>query len=157
MFHQPITSAVRKALSSFLTYPAFSSRAAARCSQTSRSISAFYPCHRNPITSKASFTFFKQQLAPFRSRQFTSSARSHYGFGNQPYRRFNNPRGQPFIWRLLGNAKPHHFVIIGLGISGLYIYNTETVEVRLDNTRPGCCSGFSGKSPCQSWAYILLT
>lgn len=136
MFRQPITSAVRKSFSLSLASFAFSSRAAARCSQTSRSISALYPCHRNPITPKTSFTFLQQQLPRFCSRQFTSSVRSHYGFGNQPYKRFNNPRGQPFIWRLLGNAKPHHFVIIGLGISVLYIYNTETVEVRLDNTLP---------------------
>lgn len=136
MFRQPITSTVQKAFSSSLASFAFYSRAAAQCSQTSRTNSALYPCHRNSITSKTSFTFLQQQLPRFRSRQFTSSARRHYGFGNQPYRRFNNPRGQPFIWRLLGNAKPHHFVIIGLGISGLYIYNTETVEVRLDNTLP---------------------
>lgn len=38
------------------------------------------------------------------------------------------------MWRLLGNAKPHHFVLIGLGISGIYIYNSETVEVSLDKT-----------------------
>lgn len=131
MFRQPITSAVRKALSPSLASFAFSPRAAARCS---RLTSALHPCHRNPITSKTSFTFFQEQLPRFHSRHFTSSASSHYGFGNQPYRRFNNPQRQPFLWRLLGNAKPHHFVLIGLGISGLYIYNSETVEVGLDNT-----------------------
>lgn len=31
--------------------------------------------------------------------------------------------------QMLANAKPHHFVIIGLVISGFYIYNSETVEV----------------------------
>lgn len=134
MFRQQVKSAIRNGLSHSLASFVFSSRAAARCPQTSWSIAALDPCHRNPITSKTCLTFFQQQLPRFRSRQFTTSTRSHYGFGNQPYRRFNNPRGQPFMWRLLGNAKPHHFVLIGLGISGIYIYNSETVEVSLDKT-----------------------
>lgn len=32
------------------------------------------------------------------------------------------------FYTLVQNAKPHHFVIIGLGISGVYFYNTDVVS-----------------------------
>lgn len=66
---------------------------------------------------------------------FSTFPRRPFNGGNQ-YRRFS-PSREPLLTRLLNNARPHHFVIIGLGISGFYIYNTETVEVRLEISRAG--------------------
>lgn len=65
----------------------------------------------------------------FLGRPFSSSARQCYGFGNQSYKRFGGQGKQSTITKILANAKPHHFVIVGLVISGFYIYNSETVEV----------------------------
>ena len=65
----------------------------------------------------------------FFGRPFSSSARQCYGFGNQSYKRFGGRGRQSTMTQMLANAKPHHFVIIGLVISGFYIYNSETVEV----------------------------
>ncbi|KAL4895589.1 peptidase family M48-domain-containing protein [Aspergillus ambiguus] len=65
---------------------------------------------------------------PYASQQpFSTSVRRCVYGGNQ-YNRFNTSR-EPLLTRLLRNAKPHHFVIIGLTISGFYLYNTETVEM----------------------------
>lgn len=137
MSRRSIKSAFRNASPLLLT--PFSSltlprAAASRCSQspTIRSISSS-SLHKTPISSKTISPFsFQRPLPRFPSRLFSSSARRSYGFGNQPYKRFGDPRRQPLIWRLLANAKPIHFVILGLGISGFYLYNTEVVEVRLD-------------------------
>ena len=135
MSRRPITSAFRNAppllLTPFASLPL--PRAAARCSQSPaiRSISSS-SLHKTPVCSKTLSSFFSQRpLSRFPNRLFSSSARRSYGFGNQPYKRFGDPRRQPLIWRLLASAKPIHFVIIGLGISGFYLYNTEVVEVRL--------------------------
>lgn len=65
----------------------------------------------------------------FLGRPFSSSARQCYGFGNHSYKRFGGQGKQSTITKILANAKPHHFVIVGLVISGGYIYNSETVEV----------------------------
>jgi hypothetical protein len=59
------------------------------------------------------------------ARQFTST---HYQRANQ-YNRFNSSSRQTVFVRLLQTAKPRHFVFLGLGISGLYLYNTEEVEM----------------------------
>ncbi|KAJ5189727.1 Chaperone tailless complex polypeptide 1 [Penicillium cf. griseofulvum] len=45
------------------------------------------------------------------------------------YNRFRGTARRPIAYRLVQNAKPHHFVAIGVGISGLYLYNTEIVEM----------------------------
>lgn len=62
-------------------------------------------------------------------RPFSFTARSQYQY-NQ-YNRFGGQqrRGSLF-YTLIQHAKPHHFVIIGLGISGIYLYNTDVVAVR---------------------------
>lgn len=134
MFRQPIRSVFRKgpppSLTSYAFFPRAAPTAASQHSQTSRSISSLKPYYRTPITSRALLRSFQHPLPRLRGRPFSSTA---HGFGNQPYKRFNDPRRQPFLWRLLGKAKPHHFVIIGLVISGFYIYNSETVEVRHDD------------------------
>ncbi|KAL3464997.1 peptidase family M48-domain-containing protein [Aspergillus heterothallicus] len=61
-------------------------------------------------------------------RAFASSRRGYYNNGNR-YRRFDGPQGEPIVMRLVRNAKPQHFVIIGGVIGGFYVYNTETVEM----------------------------
>lgn len=61
-------------------------------------------------------------------RPFFSGPRSQYQY-NQ-YNRFNGPRRGSLFYTLIQNARPHHFVIIGLGISGVYLYNTDVVAVR---------------------------
>lgn len=62
------------------------------------------------------------------SRFFASSTPRFYPNGYR-YRRFDGPKGEPFVFRLIRNAKPIHFVIVGGVIGGFYVYNTETVEV----------------------------
>lgn len=62
------------------------------------------------------------------SRFFASSTHRFYPNGYR-YRRFDGPQGDSFAFRLLRNAKPIHFVIVGGVIGGFYVYNTETVEV----------------------------
>lgn len=63
-------------------------------------------------------------------RQFSSSI-----LRNARYRRFGDGgggggyQGESMFARMLKAAQPHHFVIIGLGLGGIYIYNTDTVEV----------------------------
>ena len=79
---------------------------------------------------------FPRSSSSFRGRPFSSSAKRGYQYGGNQYRRFNDPRREPLFIRLVKDAKPHHFVIIGLGISGFYIYNTDTVEVRLRLSPP---------------------
>lgn len=60
--------------------------------------------------------------SPYQTRHFTAS---HYHRAGQ-YNRFN---GQQAVFpRLLHAAKPRHFVFLGLGISGIYLYNTDEVE-----------------------------
>lgn len=59
----------------------------------------------------------------YQTRPFTAS---HYYRAGQ-YNRFNGQ--QPVFPRLLEAAKPRHFVFLGLGISGLYLYNTDEVEL----------------------------
>ncbi|BDD58036.1 hypothetical protein MAP00_003348 [Monascus purpureus] len=63
-------------------------------------------------------------------RQFSSSI-----LRNARYRRFGDGgggggyQGESMFARMLKAAQPHHFVIIGLGLGGIYIYNTDTVEM----------------------------
>ncbi|KAE8311715.1 hypothetical protein BDV41DRAFT_541101 [Aspergillus transmontanensis] len=88
-----------------------------------------FPRSRPSHSITFSHTFPRPSRSP-RGRPFSSSAKRGYQYGGNQYRRFNDPRREPLFIRLVKDAKPHHFVIIGLGISGLYIYNTDTVEVR---------------------------
>lgn len=135
MLYRPLTSAFRNSPPSLtpLSPPLLSRTATSRCPQpaTFWSISSSIPSYGASYPSRIPLRLSPKSFARFPSRSFSSSARRSYGFGNQPYKRFNNPQSQSFYWYLLSRAKPHHFVIIGLGISGFYIYNTDVVEVRL--------------------------
>lgn len=62
------------------------------------------------------------------SRPFSSGPR--YQYQQNRYNRFGGGGRQPLFHQLIHRAKPQHFVIIGVGISGVYLYNTEVVEVR---------------------------
>jgi hypothetical protein len=48
---------------------------------------------------------------------------------NYNYNRFNSNHRPSLFHNLLTRSKPHHFVLIGLGLSGVYLYNTEVVEM----------------------------
>lgn len=63
---------------------------------------------------------------PSGRRPFSSTGRTHR---QNRYNRFNGGGRQSPLFALVQRAKPHHFVIIGLGISGFYFYNTDVVEV----------------------------
>lgn len=95
-------------------------RALSRSAQQSSSQSRRIPSHRPALPS----TPFTQSLR----RPFTSGPRFNYNY-NQ-YNRFNGPRRGSLFYTLVQNAKPRHFVIIGLGASGVYLYNTDVVTVR---------------------------
>lgn len=46
------------------------------------------------------------------------------------YNRFNSSSSRPSLFHtLISRSKPHHFILIGLGLSGVYLYNTEVVEM----------------------------
>ena len=77
---------------------------------------------------------------PATRRPFTSTHSSNFGNQNR-YNRFGGGARQPLVFRLVQNAKPGHFFAIGVGISGVYLYNTDTVEVRQD-IRHKCRGGF---------------
>ncbi|KAJ5145556.1 uncharacterized protein N7515_000120 [Penicillium bovifimosum] len=83
--------------------------------------------HRACLRSQTISTRQPPYHTPPTKRTFSSTHHSHYQRQYQ-YNRFQGPR-QQLLYRLIQNAKPHHFVIIGVGISGVYIYNTETVEI----------------------------
>ncbi|KAJ5738015.1 hypothetical protein N7493_001170, partial [Penicillium malachiteum] len=61
------------------------------------------------------------------SRPFSSTSSFH---ARNTYNRFGGGGGrQPLFSHFLMRAKPQHFVVIGLGISGIYLYNTDVVEM----------------------------
>lgn len=64
-------------------------------------------------------------------RPFSSGPRFNYQQNQYNYNRFGGGRGgrQSIFFSLLQRARPVHFVGLGLGISGIYLYNTETIEV----------------------------
>ncbi|KAB8264543.1 TCP-1/cpn60 chaperonin family-domain-containing protein [Aspergillus pseudonomiae] len=94
-----------------------------------RSISTcLFPRSRPGYSTPFSQTL-QRPSSSFRGRPFSTSTKRGYQYGGNQYRRFNDPRREPLFIRLIKDAKPHHFVIIGLGISGFYIYNTDTVEM----------------------------
>lgn len=61
-------------------------------------------------------------------RPFSSGFRFQYQ--QNRYNRFDGGGRPSLIHILVNNARPHHFVIIGVVISGVYLYNTDVVEVR---------------------------
>ncbi|KAI9375205.1 peptidase family M48-domain-containing protein [Aspergillus egyptiacus] len=58
---------------------------------------------------------------------FASYGRRYYGNGYN-YRRFGQTQ-ESILWRLVREAKPYHFVMIGGMIGGVYVYNLDTVEM----------------------------
>ncbi|KAJ5090292.1 hypothetical protein N7532_008976 [Penicillium argentinense] len=63
-------------------------------------------------------------------RTFTSSTRFQYPRYQRSYNRFDGSSGAgSFFSTLIQKSKPQHFVVIGLGISGIYLYNTDVVEM----------------------------
>jgi hypothetical protein len=93
---------------------------------------------------------------PATRRPFTSTHSSNFGNQNR-YNRFAGGTRQPLVFRLVQNAKPGHFVAIGVGISGVYLYNTDTVEVRQDtrhNLHYKCQRGFG---PLLAYCILHLT
>ncbi|KAJ6163597.1 hypothetical protein N7497_003576 [Penicillium chrysogenum] len=83
------------------------------------------PLRQRRLQSQLSF----HTPSPSDRRTFFSSHKSPYQQRQNQYNRFRGSSRQPLVFRLVQNAKPHHFVIIGVGISGLYLYNTEIVEM----------------------------
>ncbi|KAJ5984297.1 hypothetical protein N7481_006396 [Penicillium waksmanii] len=67
---------------------------------------------------------------------FRTPTKSNYQYQSRPnYNRFGgggggggSQRGSIFL-TLLHKSKPQHFVILGIGISGIYLYNTDVVEM----------------------------
>lgn len=62
---------------------------------------------------------------PHEARSFTTSHSFHR---SGQYNRFHASQQTVFA-RLLHTAKPRHFVFLGLGISGVYLYNMDEVEM----------------------------
>lgn len=88
-----------------------------------------------PVNSPAS-TFFSPNL-PATRRPFFSGPRFEYQYNRynrysqyNQYNRFGGARRQPVFYTLIQRSRPRHFVVIGLGLSGLYLYNTDVVTVR---------------------------
>ncbi|KAL4785295.1 hypothetical protein BJX76DRAFT_187879 [Aspergillus varians] len=129
MFHLPIAPPLRIA-----AHPLTPIILRARTSIPSSQCSRFFSTPRTRIPStKPLISLTRTFRRPSRyvpPRFFESSSqRYYYNNGFNRYRRFNGSRGS-FILRLVRNAKPIHFVVIGGLIGGFYVYNTETVEVR---------------------------
>lgn len=67
---------------------------------------------------------------PSGRRPFSSSWRSYNP--RSRYNRFNGGGRQSVFFTLVQNARPYHFVLFGFGVSGIYFYNTDVVEVGFD-------------------------
>ncbi|KAL2870411.1 M48 family metallopeptidase [Aspergillus lucknowensis] len=89
------------------------------------------PCTRTHRTRRPTSVIraLKQSPRSVPPQPFASSGQRYYSNGYNRYRRFDGPKGEPPVMRLVRAAKPRHFVIIGGVIGGFYIYNTETVEM----------------------------
>ncbi|OJK04045.1 hypothetical protein ASPACDRAFT_75536 [Aspergillus aculeatus ATCC 16872] len=96
-----------------------------------------YIALQNRITSTRTFASHTSRFRSVsrifyqpQSRKLSSTGRR---CSNGNYNRFNNsgrgPRAPPLIYHLLSRARTGHFVIIGLGASAFYYYNTEVVEM----------------------------
>ncbi|XHG01058.1 hypothetical protein AWENTII_004461 [Aspergillus wentii] len=128
MFGLPIARAFRSAPPSSTALPAL---------RIAFPAPRYSPIHTSRTISSSSLTYrtlaFSRTLprlsGRFPSRPFSSSARQGYGYRNDRYRRFGGSAREPLFIRMLQNAQPKHFVIIGVVIGGFYIYNTETVEM----------------------------
>ncbi|KAF7122702.1 hypothetical protein CNMCM5793_000812 [Aspergillus hiratsukae] len=131
MFRSPIARAVFRSASARSTIPT-SSQSASRTAAPILDSSYFsgqtfryprFPSATLGLTSRA-FTSSSQSSFRFPSRYFSSSARL-----GARYQRFDGPSRGTLFRRLLTNARPYHFVIIGVVLGGIYASNVETVEM----------------------------
>lgn len=104
-------------------HPRINPRAHLNLQLASRWVSTRKP--RQPSNSKPP-SQLSEALHPRRAFATTPSR-----LARNTYNRFNSSHSaRPSIFHtLLSRSKPHHFVLIGLGISGIYLYNTEVVEM----------------------------
>ncbi|GFF23618.1 probable T-complex protein 1 subunit theta [Aspergillus lentulus] len=136
MLRSPIARAIFRSATAWSTIPS-SSQSASRIAAPVLDSSYFsgqtfryprFPSATLGLTSRA-FTSPSQTSFRIRNRYFSSSARLSYGYGGGRYRRFDGPSRGTLFQRLLTNARPYHFVIIGVVIGGIYTSNVETVEM----------------------------
>ncbi|KAJ5745230.1 hypothetical protein N7520_010412 [Penicillium odoratum] len=81
---------------------------------------------RKPLQTLQSLPRYRYPLNS--RRAFSSGPQSSYQ--RNTYNRFGTAgRRQPLLFALVQYLKPHHYVMIGLGLSGVYLYNTDVVEV----------------------------
>ncbi|CEJ54610.1 Putative Spap14e8.04 protein [Penicillium brasilianum] len=90
---------------------------------------------------------------PISRRPFTASAGNN---ARNTYNRFNSSSARPSLFHtLISRSKPHHYVFIGLGLSGAYFYNTEVVEMT-GRRRFNCVShAMELKMGAQSYREVL--
>ena len=81
---------------------------------------------RSPRTPFSPASSFQSGRRPF-------SSGFRFQYQQNRYNRFDGGGRPSLIHILVNNARPHHFVIIGVVISGVYLYNTDVVEVRYTN------------------------
>ncbi|KAF7182972.1 hypothetical protein CNMCM7691_002716 [Aspergillus felis] len=136
MLRSPIARAIFRSATARSTIPS-SSQSASRFAVPVLDSSYFsgqtfryprFPSATLGVTSRA-FTSSSQISFRFPNRYFSSSARLSYRYGGDKYRRFDGPSRGTLFQRLLTNARPYHFVIIGVVIGGIYTSNVETVEM----------------------------
>ncbi|KAJ5726680.1 uncharacterized protein N7483_008037, partial [Penicillium malachiteum] len=86
---------------------------------------------KNPLihSSRRLQSQTSSQCCTTTNRPFSSSPNLH---AQNRYNRFGGGGGggrQPLFSHFIMRAKPQHFVVIGLGLSGIYLYNTDVVEM----------------------------
>ncbi|KAJ5169010.1 T-complex protein 1 subunit theta [Penicillium canariense] len=89
---------------------------------------------QNPLRWKPTLKFHQTPLRPHLQHSTLPYARHPFSTthpcARNTYNRFNPSSGRASLFHtLLARSKPHHFVLIGLGLSGLYLYNTDVVEM----------------------------
>jgi hypothetical protein len=85
---------------------------------------------RKPLQTLQSLPRYRYPLNS--RRAFSSGPQSSYQ--RNTYNRFGTAgRRQPLLFALVQYLKPHHYVMIGLGLSGVYLYNTDVVEASQQN------------------------
>ncbi|KAJ5937214.1 hypothetical protein N7454_004869 [Penicillium verhagenii] len=72
-----------------------------------------------------------QSLPAYRSPHRAFSSGPQLSYPRNTYNRFGGGGGrrQPLIYTVVRYLKPRHYVMIGLGLSGVYLYNTDVVEI----------------------------
>ncbi|KAJ5477314.1 T-complex protein 1 subunit theta [Penicillium diatomitis] len=98
-----------------------------RISHLAPQVASRWTSTRSPLPSTRSLPNYSLYKAlPYRRNFATSFPRQ----ARNTYNRFNPSSARPSVfYTLISRSRPHHFVLIGLGISGVYLYNTEVVEM----------------------------